>query len=417
MKIFLILLISLQLFGAATEALPVIERDETSSAFKEHATPKVPVLRLFETVAWYLIMTEIEITLDAGQCGLIPGFRTSSIDLFMINERVNKPLHFPFIDLSMDANPIKANTSRETGANGGDTPKVQNTNSHAIYMPILGIIFKKQLDFLCLSNGEIALPYLSEFDLTYKHDYMYMKMIPHMLAMFTPSGIMTGLLDQLATMGSETVRGFKSENSTPMVQSTGASDSIDYENAINQNSLNIMVQGTAAGEDYNSTTSKFTKASLKVFDSIRNGIYFASGAEMSPIGGYQDGNDPVAESHADFHAVGNILHGASALLPIAVFKKTTEFHMKEMSGNENTPSIISSMCAPKDFPMMIPSQYVMQLSYPWVGSPHELGQIPVAVSTGKGFPGAKGVVNYVWSRREFYAFAYACPGQNAREND
>lgn len=362
---------------------------------------------LINSTAWTLIMSELEISLEIGNCGIFPGLRAHMIEPIGYAERVDRPLDFPFIGISIDSNPVKANTPRESGGEGGDTPKVQATNSHFIYIPILGMILKKTAKFWCLHNGPIALPYLSEFDMTYKQDFLYLKMVPQMLAMFSPEMIIAGLIDCVATETAAALYGYQGENLTSdhFETTTGEVTSDDD-----------FTQGLENGDERSGTIGQMTTNSLEFVNNVRNSLYFIDGCNgFSPIGGYQDGNDPIIEAHNDWHGISGLIRGISAISPLSVLKKTSTFNFFAPNGaRDSLPKAIISMCAPKPFPLPIASETLLQQAYPTVGGAHEMGQTGIAVSTAKAVPSMAGTVMVVWSRRDYYAFAYSCPGAKAR---
>jgi len=380
---------------------------------KRSGALKIPIKNLIETTEWPLIMREFEIGMEAGHCGTgiqyAVGLKAHMVEFVGYYERVNRPLNFLFMDISLDANPVKSNTPRESNDNA-DTPKTQVTNAHYIKFPLLGMIFKKKLAFWCLQTGVIDIPYLSEFDMTYKYDYMNMKMIPQMIAMFSPDTLIGTIFDCVATETAAVLNG----NASATDMSYDEFDTyVDSAKATRDS-----IEGTDSGIDsYNSenpmgTLDKVKTGTLDVVNGIRVSMYYVDGCNgFSPVGGYQDGNDPIVEAHNDFHGMSNILQGASLVVKgESVFKKQTNFSYLRTPGNRDQPLPVDTMCEPKAFPLPIPSQFGLQLAYPTVGEVKEIGQDGITTSTAKNVPGNKGVVFVLWERRDYYAFAYFCPG-------
>jgi len=141
-------------------------------------------------------------------------------------------------------------------------------------------------------------------------------------------------------------------------------------------------------------------------NSLRNTFYYSVGClGFSPVGGYIAGEDPGEDNEVIAHGQMNLLHGASTLLPIAGFKKQTQFYTL------NPMSAVSSMCFPVPYPQIAEAQYLMQRAgIPRIGTAHVFGTTPVITTTLANLPGSgDGWVNLVWEYRDYYAFAYHCP--------
>jgi len=368
---------------------------------------KYPLLDVIATTQWSAIMRELEITMDLGACGeglkYAIGLDSEMIEFVGYYERVDKPLNFTFAGMSLDGNIVKSNTARESSA-ADDSPRAQTTNSHFIKLPILGMIFKKKLSFWCLQEGILEMPYISEFEITYKHDFMNYKMIPQMIAMFSPDTLISTVFDCAATISASILNG------NAAVSEAAFKDFEQFEST---------TEKMVSDMDYNGDMDLMDRVksdTKSILDGVRNTLYYIDGCNgFSPIGGYQSGMDPLTEGHNDFHGIMNILMGASLATNSETFKKQSNFTYLPTSGNKKQPEPVDTMCHPAYFPMPIPSQFVLQEAYPVVGETKEVGQDGITVSTAKNVPGAEGVVFVVWERRDYYAFAYECPGSGKKK--
>jgi hypothetical protein len=171
-----------------------------------------------------------------------------------------------------------------------------------------------------------------------------------------------------------------------------------------------------SGDDTGFTTGtqhgETTQSIIDGADKIRNALWFIDGCNgFAPIGQYENGSDPITETTNSFYGVANILHGASSILQISILDKQTNASMNGFETQMQNPlKLLNSMCKPQKFPMIIPSQYTLQLAYPTVGSSKETGSSGIEVSTGKNLQLGSGYVFIPWIRRDYYAFAYYCPG-------
>ena len=165
-------------------------------------------------------------------------------------------------------------------------------------------------------------------------------------------------------------------------------------------------------------------------NNIRDTMYHVDGCYgFSTVGGYVDGIDPIIDAAALFHGIMGLLHGVSALSPMPFLYKqtnaifnTADFPDESSSRDADSAAEARSkltdamdatdtMCRWKEYPLPIPSQYLLQLAYPTVASAKEVGASGLTVSTAHNIPGAMGAVFTVWVRRDYYAFAYFC-GKN-----
>lgn len=360
---------------------------------------------LIGSTAWSLILSELEITLHVEKCGPLFGLKAHMIEPIGYVERVKQPLNFPFVGISIKANPIKTAALYESGGNtGGDSVRSQTANSHFIYTPILGLIMKKKMIFWCLHNGPILLPYLSEFDPSYREDFMYIKMVPQMIAMLSPDVLLSGIIDCIATETSAALYGMTAE--IPSDHSIGAYNSYDF-------------QGTAManGKNNQGTINKIKGETRSFTDMVRDSMYFIDGCNgFQEMGGYEDGNDVITDTYADWNQMSLFLRGISAMSQTSFLDKQTNITFNDPKGGDS-PTIVNTMCGPKEFPMPIPSENVLQEAYPVVGGPHEVGETGIAVSTAKNRPASEGTVLILWDRRDYAAFAYNCPGEETRNKD
>jgi len=383
-----------------------VSQESSSNVSSQKYKPlKYPLTEnLLASTQWSIIMKELEFTMDLGKCGtglrFAPGIKAHMIDFEGYWERVNQPLNFVFMGIKLGHNPVKSNTPFESS--NGSCPRAQVTNSHFISVPLLGMIFKKKMSFWCLNKGTIQIPYLSEFDMTYKYDYMGMKMIPQMIAMFAPQTLANTIFDCAATESAAVLYG--TLGPTP----ASYDDFENYNDIATDVANNPNQSGPTLGE-------RLRSGSRNIVNGIRNSIYYVDGCNgFSPVGGYQNGDDPIVDAHNSFHGVMNILFGASAITQQETFKKKSNFTYLNVQGKPNAPSPVDTMCQPKYFPMAMPSQYALQLAYPTVGEAKEVGQDGITTSSMKNLPGAEGVVFVLWGRRDYYAFAYFCPGDKKK---
>jgi hypothetical protein len=216
---------------------------------------------------------------------------------------------------------------------------------------------------------------------------MYKNMIAPMVLMFTPQGLLSTVLNCGAT---EVMEGVENGGET---EETNASqdDVVD----INEN---YQTQETLADKG------------VEYLKFVRNSMYFSVGClGFAPVGGYIESQDPGTDNELLLYQSVNILHGASTVLPAPFLYKQTNFGMA--GGKNGGVQVMDTMCEPHKYPMGIESQYIPQRAFPTVGSAHELGASPVTTTTAANVPGSKdNFVMVVWEGRDYYAFAYFCPG-------
>ena len=425
MKILLTLLMIFSLSFAEEEKIPDISYDDMTDMFADEGDGVNTEImlhpmseNLLGSTAWHLIMSELEMTLELADCAHVgfgfPGLKARMIEPIGYLERVKQPLNFPFLGFQIEANPVKFGASHESGGDqGGDSQRTQSAHAHFIYVPVVGMLLKKTMAFWCLHNGPILLPYLSEFDPTYKMDFMYLKMIPQMAAMLSPDVIASSIIDCMATETAAALYGFDVEvvppdGSMTVGNPTGASGAIE-----GYDQENFQDQSAKNGKEGSGMVGQVKANSREVANMIRNTMYFIDGCNgFSAVGGYQNGNDPITDTHGEWHQMSLLLRGASAMSQTSFLDKQSEFSF--YSDSSALPTPITSMCGPKEFPMPVPSETVLQEAYPLVGGPHEMGQTGIAVSTAKNLPASEGTVMVIWQRRDYAAFAYNCPGAGAR---
>lgn len=364
---------------------------------------KAPLLNLFESTQWNLFLREFEMSMDVGKCcrpgdilSCAIGIKAHMIEPIGYIETTKKPLYFPFAEIDLKGNIVKGNSqfeSCEDDACGRGTAY----DAHFIYVPIMGMIFKKTMTFVCFHKGDLVIPYMSEFDPTWKQDFYYGKMIPHMLSMFTPQGLLSTIFDCVST---EIVNGL-----------VGAFDGEKNYAGASQETLTSMdgPNGDLIGNS--NKQSDISKSTMDKMNMIRDTMYFVDGCSgFTSVGGYVHGDDVIQDATLLFHGIMSLLHGVSAVSPVPFLYKQTNIHVNTASFPRSAPeaSILDTMCTWRDYALPLPSQYLLQLAYPTVGSAKEGGSTGASVSTAKNVPGSYGAVFTVWVRRDYYAFAYFC---------
>ena len=418
-NLMLIFAISTQTFGTVNLDLndpdvfePEVAEEGWSSADNDldgystdSATTKLkaPLLNMFSATEWSLFMREFEMKMDIGTCcregdimSCAIGFAAKMIEPIGYMETTQKPLYFPFADIDLGGNIIKGGSLNQENANSS-TMRSAIADAHFIYVPIMGLIFKKSLKFVCFHSGDLLIPYISEFDPTWKQDLYYGKMIPHMLAMFSPQGLLSTLYDCVATEIVNSMSGYH-----------------DGSGNIDINNMETMETTAATHDERDSShSSTFETSSMDTMNSVRDTMYYVDGCSgFTPVGGYVNGDDIIQDATLTFHGIMALLHSSSAVSPVAFLSKQTNLKINSSVLGNGAPvknSGPGTMCTWKDYALPLPSQYVLQLSYPTVGTAKEAGVTGADVSTGKNVPGARNSsVFTVWERRDYYAFAYFC---------
>jgi len=377
------------LFGGVSLDKSVVGNTDINVPGTEKTKLKTPLFNLFSTTAWSLFLQEFEISLKIGFCGhgldKAIGFKAHMIEPIGYFENTKKPLYFPFADLDLGGNIMKSGHTRGTITSEGGRDEF--VWSHFIYVPIMGMIFKKKIPIFCFASGDLALPLVNEFLPPYSKDLTYKEMIAPMITMFTPQGLLSSIIDCSATTVSNSMHGFGDnyEDTT----SDGQFETLET-NQITKDDLDHK------GEEY--------------MNFIRNSMYYNVGClGFTPVGGYIEGQDPGTDTELLLYQSVNLLHGASTLMPKPFLYKQVNF--SGGTGKVSNAKIVDTMCEPKKYPLGIESQYVPQRAFPTVGDPHELGMTAIATTTAANVPGSKDSFVYVvWQRRDYYAFAYFCPG-------
>jgi hypothetical protein len=415
-KLFLILILITNLYSAVTTTTNDAttsgtgSTETTSSDLTRTEVAKklvAPIDDLFGSTEWSLFLKEFEMKLEMGICckpgdstklSCAMGFKAKMIEPIGYMEATQKPLRFPFADLDLGGNPIKGGSLMQHSEN---TTSFRSTvaDAHFIYLPIMGIIFKKSLKFVCFHKGELQIPYMSEFDPTWKQDSYAAKMIPHMTTAFTVNGLLSSVFDCLAVSLANAINGYFGGDAQM--------DPTQYDQYESFDSMSTEGQPTNANQ-----TNPYAEKTVEQMNTIMNTMYFIAGCSgFSPVGGYVDGEDVIQDATLSFHGIQGMLHGLSALSPKPFLYKQTNagFNFSTFQKMNTGANPANTMCTWKDFPLPIPSQYVLQLAYPTVGSAKESGVTGAEVSTAKNVPGSQNSVAYVvWVRRDYYAFAYFC---------
>lgn len=377
---------------------PILPNSSDTGANASSISPKnktklkAPLMNLFQSTDWGLFFKEFKISLRVGFCGKglnkAIGFKAHMIEPIGYFEDTAKPLYFPFANLNLGGNIMRSGFTRSTITSGAGRDEF--VWSHFIYVPIFGLIFKKKIPIFCFANGSLTLPLISEFMPPYSKDIEFKNLIMPMVAMFTPQGLISTILDCAATETSNEIHGFGSGSSNTAIQKeqNGKMEEQSSKSVTSQNSL------LDKGEGY-----------LRF---VRDTMYFSVGClGFAPVGGYIAGQNPGTDTELLLYEAINLLQGASSVLPAPFLYKQTNF-----SANTGHAGIPNTMCAPSRYPLAIESQYVPQRAFPTVGGPHELGASPITTTVAANVPGSKDSFVYVvWERRDYYAFAYACPGK------
>jgi len=390
-KILLTMILSIStLFATIMPDSNYVGADSSSITPEQKTKLKAPLQNIFSSTDWGYFMSEFEMTFEWGFCGKgldkAVGFKAHMVEPIGYFENNKKPLYFPFADLDLGGNIIKSGHTRSTiKSEGGRDEFVW---SHFIYVPLMGMIFKKKIPIFCFAKGDLQLPVVNEFMPMYSKDIMYKNMIAQMVLMFTPQGLLSTVINCAATVADHSMHGFDQGG----IKVNGLEDgNINYTTS-DRSTVNEYIN---KGEEY-----------LRF---VRNTMYYSVGClGFAPVGGYIESQDPGTDTEMLLYQSINILHGASSVLPNPFLYKQTNFGV---AGSKNSiAKITDTMCKPQKYPIGIETQYVPQRAFPTVAGPHELGMTPVATTTGANIPGSKdSFVSVIWERRDYYAFAYFCP--------
>lgn len=412
-KILLILGIVLSLYATDNQVdnagLNLTNSQVKSINYDQHKL-KAPMQNLFASTQWDLFLREFEMKMKRGVCcnkgdimSCAIGIQAHMIEPIGYMETTQKPLVFPFAKLDMGGNVLKGNSLMEAMEEMDGGRSVAG-DAHFVYIPIMGVIFKKKLKFVCFHEGDLLIPYMSEFDPTWKQDLYAAKMIPHMILMFTPQALISSIFDCVATEIVNGVMGYQD----------GATFDV---NSPSMESVNKSTANDLAGNSNQiGTTAKMT---VDKMNQIRNTFYFVDGCNgFTPVGGYVQGDDVIQDATLTFHGIMSTLHTASALSPVSFLYKQSNMTVNSSEYPKSAPAsgVLDTMCRWQDYGLPIPSQYLLQLSYPTIGSAKECGVTGLDVSTAKNVPeGVNSAVFTSWIRRDYYAFAYFCSKEKKGE--
>lgn len=358
---------------------------------EERTELKAPLFNLLNSTAFPVFLKELEVTLKVGICGdelkdKALGFRTAMIEPYGYIETSNKPLFFPFAKLDLGGNIIKTEPARNNDVD--EAGRTASYYTHFIYAPILGMLIKKQVKFLCISGGSLIIPVLSEFDPTKNNDLLSSKVFINMVIMMSPVTMVASILDCGATASYSMIKGYSTGDigdDTTTWDSSSWQDS--YQDPENKNT--------------HATTMKDMKSKgLEKLAFIRNSLYMNLGCQgFFNVADAVDGIDPIMDASMLSYTVASKMHGASTISQIPLLQKTTEF-----------PGYPSTLCKPLDYPLSgIESQTVLNIAYPLPGSGKEQGEIPLNLSSFKNVPQSKDSTVYVfWQRKDILAGAYHC---------
>jgi hypothetical protein len=377
---------------AVTPDRDSIGADLSSLSGDQQTQLKAPLFNLFSSTDWGLFLKMFEIKLKVKFCGegldKAIGFKARMIEPVGYFETTKRPLYFPFADLDLGGNIKKSGHTRATITSEGGRDEF--VWSHFIYIPIMGMIFKKKIPIFCFARGDLQLPLINEFLPMYSKDLMYKNMIAPMVVMFTPQGLLSTVLDCGATVINHEMEDFDSDMN---LGSDGKVENIDV-NKVSSEDLE------SKGEDY-----------VKY---VMNSMYFSVGClGFTPVGGYIEAQDPGVDAELLLYQAINLLHGASSVMPAPFLYKQTNFTAN--LGSKNDIAMYDTMCEPKKYPMGIQTQYIPQRAYPTVGEAHAMGMTPISTTTAANLPGSNdSFVFVVWELRDYAAFAYFCPSSNSK---
>lgn len=380
---------------------------------------EAPLLNIFSSTDWEMFLQEFEIKAKIGFCKhsgtTNMGFYAHMIEPIGYMETVKKPLEFPFAEFELGGNILKSCSSRDSSVESSTRDECYN--QHFIYAPIMGMIFKKKLKFTCFHSGTVALPLLSEFVPSHTVDVYAYKMIPHMIAMFSPQALVSSVINCAATTAYSAITGYSKGVRGDTIYGEGEGGTEIFEN--NSFGQDEWAEGYEEPDIKNTRYTEYNSLKEKGINSlafIRNSMFYNIGCiGFSPVGGYVRGLDPGVDSVMLSYGTTALLHGFGAVTNIPLLQKQTEFGM-EMSTGTGTSLPGSTMCKPKNFAMPIETQYVYQRAFPTVSGGKETGESGVATTTLANTPGSKdSFVNVFWERRDYFAFAYFCSDKKPSE--
>lgn len=401
---------SSSLFGVTQFGSKPAIKSEINLKDSEKTSLRAPLLNILKTTEWDLMLQEFELTFKLHTCkdpglkdGLI-GLKAHMIEPVGYAESTKKPLYFPFaeLDLGSDSNIIKMSSIRNHSNDEGARDAF--THSHLLYVPLFGMIFKKKMKVFCFQSGEIGFPFISEFDPSYQYDLLGMKMIPHMLAMFSPQALVSGVIDCTAVSSLSAMSGRSATSGSFKRTMSGMEPSIR--------------QADNSNPRPGSESDTFSDSLEDKLEFITNSMFWNVGClGFAPVGGYVEGGDPASDTIMSTYGTLSKLFGLSTASPKPFFKKQTNFGM-ELT-HTNGVQMIDTMCRPEKFLLPIKSQFLMQRAYPTVGTAIEFGSSQLQ-SVASNLPQSKDqYVFLLWERRDYAAFAYQCPsgGAGVPENE
>jgi len=372
--------------------LSILRADVTIDEAKQKL--KAPIENIYNSTQWSLFLKEFEIYYEPKFCGkgldLAIGFKAHMIEPVGYFEITKDRFWFPFAKLKLgNSQPQKAGNPRPGSVSEGGRQSL--VYAHYIYFPIMGIIFKNKIPLFCFNGGTLDLPFISEFFPFWKRDMQFKNLIPQMLFLFTPQGLVSGLFDCISAEASAALRGYVSGDTIGDINQTAGSMSV-----------------TTQIQDPNTLANK----GISYLNFVRNSLYFNVGCmSFATVGGYVNGGDPLVSAEQLMYTVVNLLHGASSVMPAPMLYKQTDFSISQSTSTRRGATPLDSWCAPQPFPMAIESQYVPQRVYPTVGKGHEWGQSSATTTNFANVPGSHDdAVLLVWERRDYVMFAYKCPG-------
>jgi len=375
-----------------------------------------PLENLLKTINFKLFIKEFEVsftetkTCGSGLADKAIGMKAHMIEPVGYIETTSRAYHFPFANLDININGdnkiekiLKSGSSIRTR---DDEPgkREELIYSHFIWAPIFGMMMKEQTSMLCFSDGDVNIPFMGEIFPYYKKGVMFKNLVPQMAIMMSPQGIISMVLDCTATISSSIMR---------KMTAYDARSSFDIKNFNEQDLV-----GSQDNNSYKSKISDLGEKGLDKLSFVRNSMFWSAGClGPRPIGGYIDAVNPLTDNDLMAFGILNILHGASAIMEMPFLQKQTNFGMSLGKGNNMIKGgIPNTMCQPKDFPILPPTQYVLQRVYPTVGKPHELGEPGATHTVAGNVPGSNGdVVSMLWMRRDYIAGAYYCPSAGGKK--
>jgi hypothetical protein len=432
MKLFLKLILTTSFLFKLASAEPIgTTNNADANAFsnKAYTKLKTPIHDLITTTEWTRFMKEFEVTMETTFCsdnllalvgstqntgGLMPvGLNSHMIEPLGYIESTRKPFYFPSFDISIKSNAKFDGTSYVYDESlESSSFRSVSTDAHFIKAPLMGIIFKKKIKFLCFTKPEITFPFLSEFYPGWKKDKFESKLMLAYTNMMTPQGMLTGILEIIAIEVANAKRGNTNTEEIDLDTIAASPSDIHDQNAQTANGDIYENDDWESGDGHQESQvgnqaqeEEFESQTMKYIESVFNTIIFMYGTNFVTIGGYTDGVDPVSEGQELAWTMVNKMAVAGTVG--GIFKQTNRDTNGGLNAGNNVVSY-DTMCRPRYYPIGIQSQYCYQQTYPVTGSCKEGGVMGIH-HTGKYRPSAEGVSYLIWSRRDYAAMAYKCP--------